>query len=189
MLHALASHGAGIFNLAVGRRFDDAAWAELLLELRIFRVVVGFRFFFRVQVIEVTEELVEAVLGRQVLVLIAQMVFAELSRHVTLLFEQITDGGGPIRNAVGGSGHADGQQTGTEWLFTGNEGCAAGSAGLLTVVIGKEGPFIGDPVQVRGLVAHHPLVVGTDVPVADVIAHDGKNIGLGGCCGTTSGGH
>lgn len=60
---------------------------------------------------------------------------------------------------------------------------------VISVVIGKEGPFIGDPVQVRGLVAHHPLVVGTDVPVADVIAHDGKNIGLGGCCGTTSGGH
>ncbi len=27
---------------------------------------------------------------------------------------------------------------------------------VISVVIGKEGPFIGDPVQVRGLVAHHP---------------------------------
>ena len=52
--------------------------AEYLLELRILGIVRQFRFFFRVQVIEIAEEFVETVHGRQVFIPIAEMVLAEL---------------------------------------------------------------------------------------------------------------
>jgi hypothetical protein len=49
----------------------DTAGPELLLELGILRVVVALGLFFGVQVVEVAEELVEPVIGWQVLVAIA----------------------------------------------------------------------------------------------------------------------
>jgi hypothetical protein len=58
---------------------DDTPRAELLLELRVLRVEVTFGFFLRVQVIKVAKELVEPVGGRQVLVLVAEVVLAELA--------------------------------------------------------------------------------------------------------------
>ena len=51
-----------------------------------FRLVLG------VQMIEVAEELVEAVHGRQELVAIAEMVLAELSGRVALRLEQLGNG-------------------------------------------------------------------------------------------------
>ena len=52
-------------------------------EVRIIRWAVRpLRLLFGIQVIQVAEELVEAVLGRQVLIAVAQMVLAELSGRV-----------------------------------------------------------------------------------------------------------
>jgi hypothetical protein len=52
------------------------------------------RVFHRVQVIEVAEELVEAVDGRQELIEIAEVVLAELAGGVALRFERGGDGAG-----------------------------------------------------------------------------------------------
>ena len=51
------------------------------------RVVVHLRLFFGVEVIEVAEELVEAVIGRQHVVEIAEVVLAELAGRVALVLE------------------------------------------------------------------------------------------------------
>ena len=69
---------------AVGEAVDHAARTVLLLERRILRIVRILRLFFGVQVVQVAEELVEAVVARQHLVAIAEMVLAELARHVAL---------------------------------------------------------------------------------------------------------
>ena len=45
-----------------------------------------------VQVVEIAEKLIEAVDRRQKLVAVAEMVFAELSGHVTLRLEQLGEG-------------------------------------------------------------------------------------------------
>ena len=55
---------------------------------------------------------------------------------------------------------------------------AFGGAGLLAVVVGEQRAFLRDTVNVGRLVAHHALVVGADVPVADVIAPDDEDIGF-----------
>ncbi len=56
------------------------------------RIVLAFRLFLGVQVIEVAEELVEAMDGGQELVAIAKMVLAELAAGVALRLEQFGDG-------------------------------------------------------------------------------------------------
>ena len=70
---------------------DDAARPDVLLEVRevLLRiVVVHLRLFLGVEVIEVAEELVEAVIGRQHVVEIAEVVLAELAGGVALVLQQ-----------------------------------------------------------------------------------------------------
>ena len=86
-LHALFRQGAGVLafllaprpkarivagSLGVGRdAFHHAARAEARLEFRVLRIVRVLRLFLGVEVIEVAEELVEAVHGRQEFVAVA----------------------------------------------------------------------------------------------------------------------
>jgi len=70
------------------------------------------------------------------------------------------------------------EQAGAEAALAGDEARAAGGAALLSVLVGKQCPLFSDAVNVRRLVAHHALVVGADVPVADVIAPDDEDVGF-----------
>ncbi len=153
-LHALSGQRPGVLDAAVGVGVDDAARAELLSKLRVLRVVVGLRLLLGVQVIEIAEELVEAVLGRQVLVAVAEMVLAELAAGVALVLEQVGDGRRPVRHAVIRAWHADGQQSGAERMLAEDERRAAGGAALLRVEVGEHRAFLGDAVDVGRLVAH-----------------------------------
>ena len=64
---------------------------ELLPELRILRIVRQFGFLFGVEVIQVAEELVEAVHRGQVLVAVAEVVLAELASGVALRLQRRRD--------------------------------------------------------------------------------------------------
>ncbi len=65
--------------MSVAKQCSTPRGPKLLLECRVLGIVRQFRLFFGVQVIEVAEELVESVHGRQVFIAIAEMVFAELA--------------------------------------------------------------------------------------------------------------
>ena len=123
--------------LAVGHAVQHAARAELLLERRILRIVGQLRLFLGVQVIEVAEELVEAVHGRQVFVAVAEVVLAELAGGVAERLQQFGDGRVFRLQADGGAGHADLGQAGADRVLAGDEGGAAGGAALLRVVVGE----------------------------------------------------
>ena len=86
--HALLRQRAGIFDPAIGIGMKHAARPEVLFELGVLRVVGVLRFFFGVEVVEITEKLVEAVVGGKKLVLIAQVVLAELSGRITKRLEE-----------------------------------------------------------------------------------------------------
>ena len=66
-LHPLLGQRAGVFDalgaVAVGPGVQDTAGAELLAEFRVFGIVGFFGLLFGVEVIQVAEELVEAVHG------------------------------------------------------------------------------------------------------------------------------
>src|SRR5262245_35147190 len=96
VLASLFAPGAKAWIIAwrVGRRgkaFQDAARTKLRSERRIFRVVWVFGFVLCVEVIEIAEELVEAVNRRQELVAVAEVVFAELPGRIALRLEQLGD--------------------------------------------------------------------------------------------------
>ena len=72
---------------------DHAALTEMELfdRLRIFGEVIFLGIFAGVEVIEDAEKFVEAVIGRQMLVAVAEMVLAELSRGVAKRLQKIGD--------------------------------------------------------------------------------------------------
>ena len=95
-LHALLGQGTGVLDrlpaLSVSHAVEHAARPELLLEFRILGIVGQLGLFLGVQVIEVAEELVEAVHARQIFVPIAEMVLAELAGRVAERLQQLGDG-------------------------------------------------------------------------------------------------
>ena len=108
-LHALLGQWAGVFDRLLadlaearidGRIVDvgrlgaqHAARAELLTERRVLRIVLVLGLLLGVQMVEIAEELVEAVQRRQELVLVAEMVLAELPGGIAERLEQRRDGG------------------------------------------------------------------------------------------------
>jgi hypothetical protein len=129
-------------------------------------------------VVEVAEEFVEAVVGRHMLVEVAQMVLAVLPGHVAVGLEQLGDGDVFGGKAFLGAGQADLQQAGAETALPGDEGGPTRRAGLFAISVGEEHALLGDAIDVGRLVAHHTLVVGADIPVADVVAPDHQDVGF-----------
>jgi hypothetical protein len=105
--HAFTSYGTGILNLPVGGGFYNTTRTRFLLKLWIFGVIVLLWCFLGIKVLEVTKKLIENMVGLQVSVLISQVIFAEFTANLALLFNQIGDIRCPIRNAMASSRHAN----------------------------------------------------------------------------------
>ena len=84
-------------SLSVAQRVDHVARADLVQQL--LRVAGVRGVFHRVEVIQVAEELVEAVDGGQELVEVAEVVLAELARGVAQVLERGGDRAGLARAA------------------------------------------------------------------------------------------
>src|SRR5262245_52478170 len=110
------------------------------------------------------------------LVTVAEVVLAELSRHIALLLDQVGDSRRPVGDAMVRTWHTDGQQPGAERMLAKHERGAAGGAGLLTVGVGEYGALFSDAVDVRRAVAHDATIVGTDVVNPNVVAPDDENV-------------
>ena len=80
-------------SLSVAQEWITPRGPKFFAELRevLSGIVVHLRLFFGVQVVEVAEELVEAVVGRQHVIQVAEVVLAELPGRVALLLEQRRD--------------------------------------------------------------------------------------------------
>ena len=92
-LPTLPKRGSTVVIVVVGGlALEHAARAELRLERRVLRIVGMLRLLLGVEVIEVAEELVEAVHRRQVLVAVAEMVLAELAGGVAERLQRLGDG-------------------------------------------------------------------------------------------------
>ena len=130
----------------------------------------------RVEVVQVTEEFVEAVNRRQVLVQIAEVVLAELAGGVTLRFERGGKRAGLGREADVRARLADGGQARAQWNLAGDEVRATRRAACFGVVVGEPHALAGELVEVRRLAGHDALVVGADVEPADVVTHDDEDV-------------
>ncbi len=63
-------------------------------------------------------------------------------------------------------------------MLTSDKGRPPGGTALLGVPVGKERPLIRDRVDGGCLIAHHPLVIGADIPVSNIITPDDQDVGL-----------
>ena len=161
----------------VGRpRMDHVARTDRVQQL--LRIGGVRRIFHRVEVIEVAEEFVEAVHRRQKLVLVAEVVLAELAGGVAHSLERGGNRHRLRRDADGCAGLADRGHAGADRQFAGDEVGAARRAARLGVVVGEQHAFGGELVEIRRPAGHHAAVVGADVPHADVVAHDDDDVGL-----------
>ena len=108
-----------------------AARPEHFFELRILRVIRQFRLLLGVEVVQVAEEFVEAVNGREKLVAVAEMVLAELACRITKRLEQFRDRRVLRLKADGGAGHSDFCQARADRVLPGDEAGAPCRAALL----------------------------------------------------------
>ena len=128
--------------------FEDAARAELRLEIRALWIVRILGLLLGVEVIEVAEEHVEAVHRRQEFVAIAEMVLAELSGRVTLRLEQVCNGRVFFRQPLLCPRQADFQQPGAQRGLSGDERGASRGAGLLTIIVREDRALVRNAVDV-----------------------------------------
>ena len=132
--------------------------------------------------IEVPEELIEAMHRRQVLVAIAEMVLAELAGRVTEALEHLRDGHVFGLDPQGGAGHADLGQARADRLLAGEERRTASGAALLAVEVREHRALAGDAIHVRRAIAHEAVVVAAQIEPADVVRHDEENVRLARLC-------
>lgn len=130
--------------------------------------------------VEVAEELVEAMGRRQEAVLVAQMVLAELPSRITQRFQRLGNGDIAVLDADGCARYANLGHAGPEHRLTCDEGRASGGAAVLRIIIGEHHAFIGEAVDVRRPVAHHAERIGADVRLTDIVAEDNQNVGFRG---------
>ena len=130
--------------------------------------------------IEVAEELVEAVDGRQELVEVAEMVLAELTGRVALVLHQRRDRHDVVRHADRRGGDADLGQAGAIDALAGDERRTAGGAGLLAVAVREYHAFVGETVDVGRSVAHQAVVYAAQVRLPDIVAPDDEDVRLVG---------
>src|SRR5262249_48376843 len=119
-----------------GVRTDHAARTEGATEVRkilLRGIVVHLRLFLGIEMIEIAEELVEAVVGRQHVVEIAEVVFAELPGRITLILESRGDCDGFFGHSDRSTRHTDLGQAGAKHALSCNERGTSGRAGLLPI--------------------------------------------------------
>ncbi len=186
-LHPLLGQRAGVFDplcaVTVRPRVDHPARSEVLAEvgeLLLGGVVGQFRLLFGVEVVQIAEELVEPVHGREELVAVAEVVLAELARGVAEVLEARRDRRVLGRHPDRGTRHAHLGEPGAVRVLAGDERGATCRARLLAVVVGEHHPLSRDAVDVRSAVAHHAVAVAAEVALPDVVAPDDQDVRLVG---------
>jgi hypothetical protein len=90
-LHALLGQRPRVLDPSAGGRLEHAARTELLVELVALGIVRVFGFFLGVQMVKISEELIEAMVRRQELVAVAQVVLVELPGGVAERLQHLGD--------------------------------------------------------------------------------------------------
>ena len=157
---------------------EDAAGAEFGLELRVLGVVDILGLFLGVEVIQIPEELIEAMHRRQVFVAIAKMVLAELAGRVTEALEHLRDGHVFGLDPQGGARHANLGQARADRLLARDKSRTASGAALLAIEVREHRALAGDAIHVRRPITHDAVVVTAQIEPSNVVGHDEENVRL-----------
>jgi hypothetical protein len=158
---------------------DHPAWSESRPEVRellLGRVVILLGLLLGIEVVEVSEELVEAVVGRKKLVPVAEVVLAELPGGVALLLQPCRDGWISRAQTEVSSGHTHLSQSSPIWILSTDERCPTCRAALLAVVVGETHTFRSDPINIWRAIAHQSFAVTAQIRDPDIVAPDHQNV-------------
>ena len=134
-----------------------------------------------------THKLIETVRRRKHVVPIAQVILAELTGAIAARLQKRGDGGVFLFDSLGCARKSNLGETSSNRRLTRDERRATSGATLLAIPISKERALFGDAINVGRLVAHHALVVCTDVELTDVVTPNHQDVGLlTGCLGSLS---
>ena len=175
--HALARQGTRVLDAPVGVGADDTARPEALAKPARLRVVLILGLLLGIEVVEIAEEFVEAMGRGQELVLVAEVVLAELARRVALGFEHFGDRHVTVLDPQVRTGNADLRHARAQRRLARDEARAPGGAALVAVVVEEADPLVGDAVDVRRAIAHEAVAVGADVTDTDIVAPDHEDVG------------
>src|SRR5215469_17828105 len=106
------------------------------------------------------------------------MVFAELPGGVTKWLEQFGNRRVFLLQTLRGTRQTNFSEPCPDGRLACNKRGTSGGAALLPIPVREERAFVGNAIDVGRLVAHHALIVGTDVPVADVISPEDQDVRL-----------
>ena len=113
-LHTLARQGPCILYASVCVGANHAARAKHFTEGGILGVIHILGLLLGVEVVEVAEKLIEAMIGRQVLILVPQVILAKLAGGITVGLQDFSDRDVPVLNTQLGTGHAHFAQAGAQ---------------------------------------------------------------------------
>ena len=113
--------------------------------------------------VEIAEELVEAMVRGQEAVLVAQVVLAKLTGGIADRLESLRKGDVSILETDRSARHPNLRQAGPERGLSRDEGCAARGTTVLGVIVGEHHAFGGDAVDVRRLVTDQTVRIGAEV--------------------------
>jgi hypothetical protein len=116
--------------------------------------------------------------GGQELVLVAEMILAELAGDIAQRLEQLGDRRVLGTQALVGARQPHLGQPGADRRLPGDERGPPGGAALLAVPVGEHGPFSGHAVDVGSAIPHDAQIVGTDVVPPDIVAPEDQDVRL-----------
>jgi len=129
-------------------------------------------------VVQVAEELIEAMHCWQMFVTIAEMILAKLAGRISQRLQQLGD----IRvfrpHTQRRTRQPDLCQPCPQPTLTGNKRRAARRAALLAIRVGEAHALIGNAVNVRGAIAHHAIAVAAKVCDPDIVTPDNQDVWL-----------
>src|ERR1700761_6147326 len=111
--------------------------------------------------IEVAKELIESMHRGQKLIAVAKMIFAKLSSGIAKRFQQLSYRRVLGLQTNGRAWNPDFTKAGAIDALACDERGASRRAALLAIAVGKHQPLLGEPINVWGLVTHHPVAVTT----------------------------
>lgn len=116
--------------------------------------------------------------GRQMLISVTLMVFAELASGISLALEYGGHGDISFLPTFFSARHANFCHARSHRCRAADEGCAASRTALLGVVVREADTLFSNAVDVWRLVAHHAAIVVADVPSADIVTPNDEDVGL-----------
>ena len=114
--------------------------------------------------------------GWQKLIFVAEVIFAELAGGVAHRFQHRRNGHRLCRQADRRACLADRGHAGADWQFPGDEVGPTCRTTCLGIVVRKQHALFGDLIQIGRPAGHHAAVIGSDIPHANVVAHDDNDV-------------